>query len=39
VQFSQIKVAVCSGPLAYAPSPAAFNLAEADAASARRKDC
>jgi Domain of unknown function (DUF4173) len=39
VQFSQIKAAVCSGPLTYAPSPVAFNLAEADAASARRKDC
>jgi hypothetical protein len=38
-QFSQIKNAVCTGPLTYAPSPAAFNLAEADAASARRQSC
>jgi hypothetical protein len=38
-EFSQIKAVVCSGPLAYAPSPAAFNLADADAASARRKAC
>jgi hypothetical protein len=39
VQFSQIKVAVCNGPRTYTPSPAAFNLAEADAASARRENC
>jgi hypothetical protein len=39
VQFSQIKAAVCSGPLTYAPTPAAFNVAESDAASARRERC
>jgi hypothetical protein len=38
-QFSQIKIAVCNGPRTYAPSPAAFNVAEADAASARRESC
>lgn len=38
-QFSEIKAVVCSGPITYAPSPAAFNLADADAASARRKGC
>jgi hypothetical protein len=39
VQFSQIKNAVCSGPMTYAPNPAAFNLADAEAASARRETC
>jgi Domain of unknown function (DUF4173) len=38
-QFSQIKAAVCSGPQTYTPAPAAFNVAEADATSARRGRC
>ena len=37
--WTQIQDAVCAGPHAYSPAPAAFNWAEADAVSARQKGC
>jgi Domain of unknown function (DUF4173) len=35
----QIRAAVCGGPRAYTPSPAAFNWADAEAAASRRDAC
>jgi len=37
--WQDVKGAVCAGPRSYAPSPAAFNWADADAAQARRESC
>jgi hypothetical protein len=34
-----LKAVACAGPHSYAPSPAAFNWAEATAADARRRGC
>lgn len=36
---SQLRNAVCSGPKVYAPTLAAFNLADDQAAAARRENC
>ena len=37
--WAQIQEAVCRGPRAYSPAPAAFNWAESDAVSARQQGC
>jgi len=37
--WQDVKGAVCTRPRSYAPSPAAFNWADADAAEARRESC
>ena len=34
-----LQTVACAGPRSYAPSPAAFNWAEAEAANARRRGC
>jgi hypothetical protein len=37
--WPDLKAAACAGPRTYSPEPAAFNWADADAASARLKAC
>jgi hypothetical protein len=37
--WPDVKAAACAGPRSYSPYPAAFNWADADAASARREAC
>jgi hypothetical protein len=37
--WQDLKAVACAGPNSYAPSPAAFNWAEAQAANARRRGC
>jgi hypothetical protein len=37
--WQDIKIVACAGPRSYAPSPAAFNRSDAEAANARRLAC
>ncbi len=37
--WQDIKIVACAGPRTYAPSPAAFNLSDAEAANARHLAC
>lgn len=37
--WQDIKIVACAGPRSYAPSPAAFNWSDAEAANARRLAC